>query len=43
VCIAAAVDCRVLEVSEPPVRKAGAKVDSVDTLLTKLRKEAGVI
>lgn len=33
----------VLEVFEPPPRKEGIKVEDVDTLLDKLRNEAGVI
>eukprot|EP00606_Chrysophyceae_sp_TOSAG23-5_P000287 GSChrysophyteH2.ASY1.ANO1.738.1 assembled CDS len=33
----------VLAVNDPPVRKAGVEVDSVDTLLDKLKNEAGVI
>lgn len=34
---------RVVEVTEPAARKAGIKVDSVDTLISKLKNEAGVI
>jgi hypothetical protein len=34
---------RVVEVVEPAARKAGIKVDSVDTLIAKLKNEAGVI
>jgi len=34
---------KVVEVSDPPSRKAGVKVDSVDTLVKKLKDEAGVI
>lgn len=33
----------VLEVFEPPPRKEGIVVDSVDALLDKLRNEASVI
>ncbi|MEM8790260.1 MAG: electron transfer flavoprotein subunit beta/FixA family protein [Pseudomonadota bacterium] len=33
----------VLETVEPPARKAGVKVGSVDELITKLKDEAGVI
>ena len=33
----------VLKVSEPPGRKAGAKVSSVEELVRKLREEAGVL
>jgi hypothetical protein len=29
--------------AEPPARKAGVKVDSVDTLIAKLKTEAKVI
>jgi len=32
-----------LEVNDPPVRKAGIKVDSVDELVDKLKNEAGVV
>lgn len=32
-----------IEVNDPPVRAAGIKVDDVDTLLDKLRNEAGVL
>ncbi len=32
----------VLKVEDPPVREAGIKVDSVDTLVSKL-KEKGVL
>lgn len=32
-----------LEISEPPKRKAGVKVDTVDELIEKLRNEAGVL
>ena len=35
--------CTVLNVSEPPARQAGQRVDSVATLLAKLRDEAKVI
>ena len=35
-------DLEVLDVSEPPVREAGIKVDDVPQLLSKL-KETGVI
>jgi electron transfer flavoprotein beta subunit len=35
--------CKVLKVSEPAKRKAGAKVKSVAELLDKLKNEAGVI
>jgi electron transfer flavoprotein beta subunit len=34
---------KVLKTSEPPGRKAGAKVASVDELIDKLRNEAGVL
>lgn len=34
---------KTLNVSEPPKREAGVKVESVDQLLEKLRDEAGVI
>jgi len=34
---------KVLRTSEPPGRKAGAKVASVDELIDKLRNEAGVL
>jgi electron transfer flavoprotein beta subunit len=34
---------KVLKTSEPPGRKAGAKVASVDELVDKLRNEAGVL
>jgi electron transfer flavoprotein beta subunit len=34
---------KVLKVSEPPKRTAGVKVDSVATLIDKLKNEAGVI
>jgi electron transfer flavoprotein beta subunit len=34
---------KVLKTSEPPGRKAGAKVSSVDELVDKLRNEAGVL
>jgi electron transfer flavoprotein beta subunit len=34
---------RVVDVADPPTRKAGVKVDSVDTLVNKLKNEAGVI
>jgi electron transfer flavoprotein beta subunit len=34
---------KVLKVTEPPVRKGGAKVDSVDALIDKLKNEAKVI
>lgn len=34
---------KVLEVFEPPPRKEGIIVDSVDELLDKLRNEAGAI
>jgi electron transfer flavoprotein beta subunit len=33
----------VKTVSEPPVRKAGVKVGSVDELVEKLKTEAGVL
>ena len=33
----------VLKTAEPPTRKAGVKVGSVDELITKLKDEAGVI
>jgi electron transfer flavoprotein beta subunit len=33
----------VLKVTEPPARKAGVKVASVDELVDKLRNEAKVI
>jgi electron transfer flavoprotein beta subunit len=33
----------ILNVSEPPVRKAGIAVDDVDTLIEKLKNEAAVI
>jgi len=32
-----------VEVNDPPVRKAGIKVDSVDELVDKLKNEAGVV
>jgi electron transfer flavoprotein beta subunit len=34
---------KVLKTNEPPGRKAGAKVASVDELVDKLRNEAGVL
>lgn len=34
---------QVLSVSEPPTRKAGAFVESVDDLVNKLKNEAKVI
>lgn len=34
---------KIVEVSEPPVRKGGIKVDSVDALIDKLKNEAKVI
>ena len=34
---------KVLEVNEPPKRKAGVMVNSVDELLDKLRNEAKVL
>ena len=34
---------KVIKVEEPPVRKAGITVDSVDTLISKLKSEAGVL
>ncbi len=43
VCTCMCMGGRVVEVAEPPVRKAGVKVDSVDTLISKLKNEAGVI
>jgi electron transfer flavoprotein beta subunit len=33
----------VLQVTEPPVRKGGALVKSVDELVDKLKNEAGVL
>ncbi|MEM6933504.1 MAG: electron transfer flavoprotein subunit beta/FixA family protein, partial [Pseudomonadota bacterium] len=33
----------VVETVEPPARKAGVKVGSVDELVAKLKDEAGVI
>jgi electron transfer flavoprotein beta subunit len=33
----------ITQVSEPPKRVGGKKVDSVDELLSKLKTEAGVI
>ena len=33
----------VVSVDDPPVRKAGVQVDSVDTLIDRLKNEAGVI
>lgn len=33
----------IVSVEDPPVRKAGVEVDSVDTLVDKLKNEAGVI
>jgi hypothetical protein len=33
----------VVELAEPAARKAGVKVDSVDTLIDKLKNEVGVI
>ena len=33
----------VRKVSEPPVRKAGVRVGSVDELVEKLKSEAGVL
>ena len=33
----------IVSVMDPPPRKAGSIVDSVDTLLNKLRNEAAVI
>ncbi|MGF1552750.1 MAG: electron transfer flavoprotein subunit beta/FixA family protein [Paracoccaceae bacterium] len=33
----------VVEVTEPPARQAGVKVETVDELVTKLKDEAGVI
>ena len=33
----------VLKVEDPPVRKAGIIVDSVDSLINKLKNEAAVI
>ncbi len=34
---------KVLEVFEPPARKEGIVVEDIDTLLDKLRNEAGAI
>ncbi|MBI4725259.1 MAG: electron transfer flavoprotein subunit beta/FixA family protein, partial [Rhodomicrobium sp.] len=34
---------RVIKTSEPPVRKAGIKVQSATELVEKLRTEAGVL
>jgi electron transfer flavoprotein beta subunit len=34
---------KIISVDDPPVRKAGIEVDSVDTLIDKLRNEAAVI
>jgi electron transfer flavoprotein beta subunit len=34
---------KVISVSDPPVRQAGIKVESVDELIDKLKNEAGVI
>jgi electron transfer flavoprotein beta subunit len=34
---------KMVKYAEPPVRKAGVKVDSVDTLISKLKTEAKVI
>jgi len=34
---------KVISVTEPPTRQAGAKVDSVATLVAKLKNEAGVL
>jgi len=34
---------KILSVEEPPKRKGGAMVDSVETLVQKLRQEAKVI
>jgi electron transfer flavoprotein beta subunit len=34
---------KVLKTTEPPGRKAGAKVASVEELVAKLKNEAGVI
>ena len=34
---------KVLKTTEPPTRKAGVKVESVQDLVAKLRNEAGVI
>jgi electron transfer flavoprotein beta subunit len=33
----------VTRVEEPPARKSGVTVDSVDSLLQKLKNEAGVL
>jgi electron transfer flavoprotein beta subunit len=33
----------ILSVTEPPVRSAGIKVDSVAALVEKLKNEAGVL
>ena len=34
---------KVLKVEDPPTRKAGIEVDSVDTLIDKLKNEAAVL
>lgn len=34
---------KVIEVVDPPARKGGRKVESVDELIDKLKTEAGVI
>jgi electron transfer flavoprotein beta subunit len=34
---------KTLKVSDPPGRKAGVKVDSVEALIEKLKQEAKVI
>ena len=34
---------KVVHVDDPPVREAGIKVDDVDSLMDKLKNEAGVM
>jgi electron transfer flavoprotein beta subunit len=34
---------KVVSVGEPPMRKAGVKVENVDDLVAKLKNEAGVL
>lgn len=34
---------KLIQVSEPAVRKAGIKVDSVEELLSKLRSHEGIL
>lgn len=41
--VSTAARLKVLKVAEPPKRTGGAKVDSVTTLVSKLKNEAGVL